>query len=102
MQDDKDKLINNLKTQIQIIISYFERSREENQQLFKEKQELISQLKEKDEVIAELEKALETAKFASAFSNSEEEVEVKHEAKIKINRMVREIDRCISLLNKLN
>jgi hypothetical protein len=104
MQEDKDKVINNLKEKINTIISFFERTKEENNQLFLEKQELLAQNKEKDEKIKELEKALGTAKFASAIvSSDEEEVsEIKHDAKIKINRMVREIDRCISLLNKLN
>ncbi len=103
MFEEKEKIIFNLKEKINTIISFFERSKEENQKLFLEKQELLGQIKLKDERIKELEKELEIAKFASALSSSENEVtDIKHDAKIKINRMVREIDRCISLLNKLN
>jgi len=104
MQDDKDKIISNLKDKINTLISFFERGKEENIQLFKEKQELIEKISEKDEKIENLEKEIEKLKFASALTGINEtgDNEAKHEAKIKINRMVREIDKCISLLNKLN
>jgi len=103
MYDEKEKIINNLNEKIKTIISFFERSKEENQKLFIEKQELLAQNKQKEIRIKELEKELEIAKFASAITKTDDEMsEVKHDAKIKINRMVREIDRCISLLNKLN
>jgi hypothetical protein len=39
----------------------------------------------------------EDLKFANSLAGANED---SHEAKIKINRLVREIDKCISLLNK--
>ena len=42
-------------------------------------------------------KKLEDLKFAKSLAGANED---SHEAKIKINRLVREIDKCISLLNK--
>jgi len=104
MQEDKEKYINELKDKIKTIIGYFERVKEENEQLFKERQELITQNKLKEEKIKELQKELENVKIASVLSDTsvEGESEAKHNAKIKINKMVREIDKCISLLNKLN
>jgi hypothetical protein len=45
----------------------------------------------------DLTKKVEDLKFAKSLAGANED---SHEAKIKINRLVREIDKCISLLNK--
>jgi len=45
----------------------------------------------------DLSKKVEDLKFAKSLAGGNED---SHEAKIKINRLVREIDKCISLLNK--
>ncbi len=45
----------------------------------------------------DLSKRVEDLKFAKSLVGGNED---SHEAKIKINRLVREIDKCISLLNK--
>jgi hypothetical protein len=45
----------------------------------------------------DLAKKVEDLKFAKTLAGANED---SHEAKIKINRLVREIDKCISLLNK--
>jgi len=70
----------------------------------REKQLLIeeqSQLKEQIRLLTikneELVKNKEDLKFAKSLLGADED---SHEAKIKINRLVREIDKCIALLNK--
>lgn len=45
----------------------------------------------------DLTKKIVDLKFAKSLAGANED---SHEAKIKINRLVREIDKCISLLNK--
>jgi hypothetical protein len=105
MQEEKVKIVNDLKDKVKTLISIIERTKEENFQLFQEKQNLLNVVKEKDEEIKKYNKEIDDLKFANAISNggSNEEVAlIRHEAKIKINRMVREIDKCISLLNKIN
>ena len=57
------------------------------QKAVQEKQELIDELKEKNQKLA-------LAKGIMA------DGEVKQDAKIQINRIVREIDKCIALLNR--
>lgn len=47
--------------------------------------------------LQELEKKYENLKFAKTIASSEEN---EHDAKIKINRIVREIDNCLALLNR--
>jgi len=104
MQEEKEKYISDLKDKIRTIITFLDKTKDENLQLSKEKQDLLAQNKQKDEKIKELERELENAKIASVLGGNTEdnENETRHNAKIKINKMVREIDKCISLLNKLN
>ena len=105
-QEEKELVVQNLQLKIKSLISIYERSIEENKQLFNEKQLLLVQNQEKNQEIEKLQKELDNLRIGNAIihndSNNEQISEMRHEAKIKINRMVREIDRCISLLNKLN
>ncbi len=104
MQNEKFIHLSELKDKVRTLIAVTDRLKEENEQLFQDKQILISQNKLKEEKIKDLLKEIENLKLASALASPETEgnTEAKHNAKIKINKMVREIDKCISLLNKLN
>ena len=105
-QEEKEQIIKTLEKSINTLISIHKRSVEENEQLFKEKQLLYKRNKEKDVKIAEMQKEINNLKFGNAIvlSNSDNEQlsDMRHEAKIKINRIVREIDKCVAQLNKLN
>ena len=103
-QEEKELILKNLQEKVNILISTHSRNLEQIEQLFKEKQLLSVKIDEKDDRIKELLKENENLKFGNAIvlSNTDELVEMRHEAKIKINRIVKEIDRCIALLNKLN
>ena len=75
----------------------FLKMKSENRLLLEEQarlKEQISLLNTKNE---ELQRKIEELKFAKSMLGGEEN---SHEAKIKINRLVREIDKCIALLNK--
>jgi hypothetical protein len=81
-----DKLINlhlRMKREMQLL--------SEQQSQFKEQIRLLTLQNE------ELVKKHEELKFAKSLAGADEDP---HEAKIKINRIVREIDKCIALLNK--
>jgi predicted nucleic acid-binding Zn-ribbon protein len=60
-------------------------------------EELKSALQERDNRIKELELKYERIKLSEAFLGDGENAQ---EAKRKINELVREIDRCVALLNR--
>ncbi len=102
-KNNKRELINSLKQRIADLITLFERIKEENTHLFKENKKLLQTNKQKEEEIKKLKEKLETYKLSNAFvitGEGEDITEKKHDAKIKINRIVKEIDQCIALLNK--
>lgn len=59
-----------------------------------EKEECIKSLRLQNE---EAEKKYELLKMAGSISGADQDA---HEAKIKINKIVREIDQCIAMLNR--
>ncbi len=79
----------------------------ENLELFDEKQKLLQELNEKDKYIKKLEKQIETLKITNALiysgidsqNNTENLQEIKHSAKIKLNQLIRDIDKVIKLLS---
>ncbi len=99
----KKEILEQLKSQLSELITLYERTKEENIHLFNENQKLLQINKQKDEEFLKLKETLETYKLSNAFvlvSEGKELSEKKHDAKIRINRIVKEIDKCISLLNK--
>ena len=58
---------------------------------------LSFEIEEKEKETKQLENKYESLKLAKIIATSSTDA---HDAKIKLNRIVREIDRCISLLNK--
>ncbi len=97
MEEFNDELIISFQNKINAIIELLEHNKEQNNKLLKEKKELSDQLKLKTRAFEELEKKYETLKMAKVLQVSDDE---RHDAKIKVNRIVREIDKCIALLNK--
>jgi len=57
----------------------------------------MKQLKEKDIEISQLKDEIVKLKIAKSITTGDEESQ---EAKQKINKLVREIDKCIALLNR--
>ncbi|MDG1261061.1 MAG: hypothetical protein P8H59_10060 [Flavobacteriales bacterium] len=76
------------------------RERSEKQQqlsnLTEEVSNLQNALAEKDQLIAVMEETIKTQKIAKSLNGGDE----KTDAKLKINELVREIDKCIALLHK--
>jgi len=99
----KKEILEQLKSQLSELITLYERTKEENIHLFNENQKLIQVLKQKEQNNQKLKEKLETYKLSNAFvitGEGEDISEKKHDAKIKINRLIKEIDQCVSLLNR--
>jgi len=102
-EQQKREILEILKARLSDLITLYERTKEENLHLFEENQKLIEKNNQKDEEILKLKEKLETYKLSNAFiitSGEEDITEKKHDAKIRINRIVKEIDKCIALLNR--
>ena len=89
--------IDNIQSMVDKVIGMHDVQKQENDQLKKENTDLAEQLEESKRLIQSLEEKNKTIKLAQSLSESSEG---SHEMKLKINEYVREIDKCISFLNK--
>lgn len=96
MSVESQIIIQKLKGHIEQIISKYELALSENISLKEELEKHKTDLEEKNNKIKELEQKVELMQLGDAFKASSEDVK---EAKKKIARIVREIDKCISMLN---
>jgi hypothetical protein len=97
MESVENQLVIHLKEKIETIVSMLDKSEEDRNRLQKEKLQLSEQIKLKITAFEELERRYETLKLAKAILGSGEN---SHDARIRVNRIVREIDKCIALLNQ--
>ena len=95
--DDVDKnTVDELKVKVRKLMDLYESSKADNVQLKKENESLKKELQQKETQLATFEERFSNMKLAKSIAS----VESPQDAKIKINRIVREIDKCIALLNK--
>ena len=97
MTNDKESVINKLKSNILRLRNLYEKEKETNNLLEKEKAELSTKLIQKKQEIESLEIKLNTLKLAKSISGENNDMQ---DAKVKVNNLVREIDKCIALLNR--
>ena len=97
MSVDQVYIIDDLKQKFQVLRDRLEVQGSSNVKLSEDNQNLVDKLKQQEEEINELKKQNNTLKLAKAFRAESEESQ---EAKLQINRIVREIDKCIALLNR--
>ena len=97
MQNRSDDILASLRNNLKKIIQLYETQKEENKILKQKNEELkmkVNQLQlTKNDIQTDQNNTLLIKAFAEASGSN-------HDAKIKVNRMVREIDKCIALLNK--
>ncbi len=100
--------IKRLQNNIERLKQAYLRLKEENNKLFEEKQQLLEQLNQKEQHINNLKKQIETLKVTKALVlsakdtqniNTENLQEIKHSAKLKLNKIIKEIDTAIKLLS---
>ena len=96
MSVESQIVLQKLKGHIEQIISKYELALSENISLKEELEKYKTDLDNKNNKIKELEQKVELMQLGDAFKASSEDVK---EAKKKIARIVREIDKCISMLN---
>ena len=96
MSAESQIIVEKLKGHIEHIISKYELSLSENTSLKEELEKNRRELEESRKRVKELEEKMELMQLGEAFKASSEDVK---EAKKKITRIVREIDKCISMLN---
>jgi len=92
---DVATLVSGIEYKLRKLIEEHQLLRAENEGLMKEIRELTLQNTEKLEKINQLEEKIKILKLAKTLENKEGNTE----AKLKINELVREIDKCIGLLN---
>ncbi len=90
-----DAVINELNFKIDKLIKLYISSLEQNKNLESKVQELQSELEHVKREKQDLNNKLKTTQVAGAISSGEGS----YEAKMRINQLVREIDKCIALLN---
>ena len=86
-----------LQSKILQVIGKYEKEKSENELLSKERSELQEQIRLGQDRVKILEEKYNKLKISKALIASSEDM---HDAKLKVNRMVREIDKCIALLNR--
>ena len=97
MTERETLLLREFKERLDQMIGLHQKMKAERQILKEEKTRLEEQVNLLTISNQDLSKRVEDLKFAKSLVGGNED---SHEAKIKINRLVREIDKCISLLNK--
>jgi site-specific DNA-adenine methylase len=97
MNQEQKTIHSKLKVKVEELISAYEKLKEENLKLKEHLTNLEDILQEREIAYMDLDKKYNQQQLAKAFAASSEDA---HDAKIKVNRIVREIDQCIALLNR--
>ncbi len=92
---DVATLVSGIEYKLRKLIDQHQSTRDENSRLINEIQELKKVINEQKQTISQLEEKSKILKLAKTLETKEGNVE----AKLKINELVREIDKCIGLLN---
>jgi hypothetical protein len=97
MTDEEQLLLNNLKINVNQFFKEFERVENEKKELEKNVLDLKHEIALLQEEKSEISRKNEQLRLAAHLLSG---VDENREAKQKINRLIREIDKCIALLNK--
>lgn len=97
-EEDHKKQLETLSSNVDRLMSLYNLLLEQNAKLTEEVKNLNTELNIKEEKIKILESKYTNLTFAQGFGG--QKVEGNKEAKQKIDKIIREIDNCITLLNK--
>lgn len=95
MTNEKENILNEFKGKFKQIVALCDRLREENTDLRAKKESLEKELNDKADEITVLNSKYENLKTLNSLISGDNS----HDTKIKLNRIVREIDRCLSLID---
>lgn len=90
-------LVVKLEEKIDLLVERYRTEKEENRMLRGQITQLTRQLEEASSSHASLEEKFNNLKISKSLEVSSEDV---HETRVRINQIVREIDKCIALLNR--
>jgi hypothetical protein len=90
------EIVNNLEAKLSKILAQSTMLQQENLKILQQRNNLQQQLTKQQEVIDVLEKKYESLRVANTIVGSKED---KHATKLKINTLIREIDKCIVQLS---
>ena len=89
-------IVNNIEVKLVKFITKYELVREEKLLLQKENDDSVAALESKEKEILDLQEKIKLMNISKSGDASKQEVK---ETRLKINEYVREIDKCIALLN---
>lgn len=93
---DLNTVLLGVEYKLQKLVDKSKRYEDENRRLAAENEELQNTILEKNQIINKLKDELQKVKLARSIESDEGS----SDAKLKINELVREIDKCIGLLNQ--
>ncbi|MBT7620636.1 MAG: hypothetical protein HN702_02590 [Flavobacteriales bacterium] len=91
-------LVKNIEKKVNKLIQLYQSAQKEKEETLTENNQLISDLSDKDKIINSLEEKIKLLRITKSVSTQDDEKN--KESRQKINEYVREIDKCIALLNK--
>mgnify|MGYP001229974946 FL=1 len=91
-------LVENIEKKVSKLIQLYHSVQKEKEDALTENNQLISDLSDKEKTINSLEEKIKLLRITKSVSTHDDERN--KESRQKINEYVREIDKCIALLNK--
>jgi len=91
-------LVENIEKKVNKLIQLYQSAQKEKEETLTENNQLKSELSDKDKTINSLEEKIKLLRITKSVSTQDDERN--KESRQKINEYVREIDKCIALLNK--
>jgi hypothetical protein len=93
---ENESIVNSLEANTKKLMLLYEQLKKDQEVLLIENGALKETVQIKEKEYKDLQNRYENLKLAKVITGSDDP----HEAKLKVNRIVREIDKCIALLNK--
>jgi len=97
MSVEQVEILEGIKDKIQTVKNRMQEHLDENSRLKQQNDDLHQKVQQKQSVIDELEQKNQQLSLVKSIMADSEDA---HDARIRINRIVREIDKCIALLNR--
>ena len=95
--EEQHNILNSLKERTKQIMALCDGLKVEKKSLLTINRELMQKVAQHEKEIANIKTKFNTLKIAKTVSGTDNDV---YETKLRVNRIVREIDKCIALLNK--
>ncbi len=91
------EIVDSLQGKLNRLLSKYDLLQIENQQLLEKSEKLVQEVQKQQESINVIENKYDSLKIANAIVGNKED---KHTTKLKINTLIREIDKCIAQLDE--